>query len=269
MLGALLGDIFGSAQKSAPSGEIDFDLSHPQASFTDETVLTIAIASAIANGESYQYSIRKFAKAYPDVLGGYGSNFRFWLHTGGDEPYRSLGVGPAARVSPVGWAFDDLSTTLIEAEKTARATHSHTDAIKGALALAHAIYLGKKGFDTDSVRRTIGENYGYNLEQSLYELQSVPLVDATTPAVMPLVFTAAFEAKSTETAIVNSLRFGGPVGAIASMTGALAESFYGIPEHLKQEVLRHLPETFLNVMAHFREIQANQISVDQRGSHAA
>lgn len=269
MLGALLGDIFGSVHRSSTSDDIEFELSHPDCSFTDETVLTIAIANAIANSESYQYNIRKFAKEYPDVPRGYGSNFKFWLYTGGDQPYRSLGIGPAARVSPVGWAFDDLTTTLSEAEKTARATHDHADAVKGAVALAHAIYLGKKGFDVDNIRKTITENYGYDLEKSLSELQGDPVPEATTPVLMPLVFISAFGAKSTETALVNTIRFGAPKGALASMTGALAESLYGIPEHLKQEVLRRLPEKFLNVMAHFREIQANHSALEQRGSHAA
>ena len=99
MLGAILGDIFGSGHRGSPSDDFDFELSHPECGFTDETVLTIAIANAIANNESYQSNIRKFAKEHPNVPGGYGSNFRFLLYTGGDEPYRSLGIGPAARVS--------------------------------------------------------------------------------------------------------------------------------------------------------------------------
>ena len=269
MLGAILGDIFGSGHRGSPSDDFDFELSHPECGFTDETVLTIAIANAIANNESYQSNIRKFAKEHPNVPGGYGSNFRFWLYTGGDEPYRSLGIGPAARVSSVGWAFYDLTTTLAEAEKTARATHDHVEAIKGAVALAHGIYLGKKGFDAESMKKIITENYGYDLEKSLYALQESPILEAITPTLMPIVFVSVFEAKSTERALVNAVKFGGPAGALASMTGALAESLYGIPEHLKQDVLRRLPETFLNVMAHFREIQSNQLSIEDRGSHAA
>lgn len=269
MLGALLGDIFSSVHRDSLSDDVEFELSHPDCSFTDETVLTIAIANAIANGESFQYNIRKFAKEYQDIPGGYGSNFKFWLYTGGDEPYMSLGIGPAARVSPVGWAFDDLATTLNEAEKSARATHEHVDAVKGAVALAHGIYLGKKGFEAESIRKTISENYGYELKKCLYQLQADPVLEATTPVLMPLVFISALEAKSTETAVVNAVRFGAPTGALASMTGAFAEALYGIPEHLKQEVLRRLPEKFLNVMAHFREIQANQLALEQRGSHAA
>jgi ADP-ribosylglycohydrolase len=160
-------------------------------------------------------------------------------------------------------------TTLAEAEKTARATHEHIEAIKGAVALAHAIFLGKKGFEVDHMRKVIAENYGYDLEKSVSEIQADPILEATTPKIMPLVFLSAFNAQSTENALLNSIKFGGPSGAIASMTGALAESLYGIPEHLKQDVLRRLPEKFLNVMAHFREIQANQLSTEHRGTHAA
>lgn len=269
MLGALLGDIVGSTSKNASSLNVEGELFHPECSYTDETVLTIAIANAIACSEGYQYNIRKFAKEFQSVYGGYGSNFRFWLYTGGDEPYRSLGVGPSSRVSPVGWAFDDLTTTLNEAEKSARATHDHPEAIQGAVALAHAIYLGRKGCDADAVRKEISEKYGYDLNKSIYELRENPALEPTTPVLMPLVFTSAFEAKSTEEAIRAAMTLGEHSGAVASMAGALAESLYGIPEPLKQEVLKRLPEKFLNVMAHFRELQSNQISIEQRGSNAA
>lgn len=117
MLGSLLGDIVGSIYEHEPIKTTEFEFFHPNCHFTDETVLTLAIANAINRAEGYQANIRKFAKEHADVPGGFGNNFKFWLHTGGEQPYKSIGVGPAARVSPVGWAFEKLETTLIEAEK--------------------------------------------------------------------------------------------------------------------------------------------------------
>lgn len=256
MLGSLLGDIVGSIYEHEPIKTTEFEFFHPNCHFTDETVLTLAIANAIIRSEGYQFNIRKFAKEHADVPGGYGNNFKFWLYTGGEQPYKSIGVGPAARVSPVGWAFDNLETTLIEAEKTARATHEHPDAIKGALAVAHAIFMGRKGSQVAEMKKEIAEKYSYNLDLFLDDIRHQHTFDATTPTAVPLALLCVIEARSTEDAVRNAVSLGGDSDTLASIAGAVAEAFFGIPDALKQEVLKRLPESFLNVMAHFREYQA-------------
>jgi ADP-ribosylglycohydrolase len=256
MIGALLGDIVGSIYEHNPIKTTQFELFGAGCRYTDESVLTVAVANAINSSEGYQYNIRKFAKNYPDVPSGYGSNFKFWLHTGGSEPYNSLGIGPAARVSPIGWAFDNLQTTLDEAEKSVLATHAHAEAIKAARAVAHAIYLGRTGHSTAEVRVIMTELYGYNLSMELSDVRPKVEFDSSAPAVMPLALSCVFEARTTEDAIRNAVSLGGDADTLASIAGAMAEAFFGVPDTLKQETLRRLPNAFLNVMAVFREHQS-------------
>jgi ADP-ribosylglycohydrolase len=256
MLGSLLGDIVGSAYKSEPVRTTEFELFYPNSHYTDETVLTLAVAQAVLRSEAYQFHIRKFAKDNSDVAGGYGNNFKFWVFTGGNEPYHSMGQGPATRVAAIGWAFEDLTTTLREAEKSALATHDHPEAIKGAVAMAHAIFLGRTGGHLLEMKKTISDRYGYNLDGSIDELRYQDLSEAIAPVSVPLALLTVLEARTTEDAIRSAVSLGWNSDALASMAGALGEAFYGVPDALKKEVLKRLPEKFLNVMAHFREFQS-------------
>jgi ADP-ribosylglycohydrolase len=256
MIGALLGDIVGSIYERNPIKITQFEFFGAGCHYTDESVLTVAVANAINSSEGYQYNIRRFAKNFPDVPGGYGSNFKFWLYTGGSDPYNSLGVGPAARVSPIGWAFDNLQVSLDEAEKSVLATHSHPEAVKAAKAVVHAIYLGRTGHSPTDVRALLTDTYGYLVPDDLNIIRPKVEFDSSAPAVLPLAFACVFEARTTEDAIRNAVSLGGDADTIASIAGAIAESFYGVPDSLKQETLRRLPSAFLNVMAVFREHQS-------------
>jgi ADP-ribosylglycohydrolase len=253
MIGALLGDLVGSAYKTEPIKTTEFDFISPTARYTDESVLTIAIANAINRSENYQFNIRRFAKEYADVQGGYGANFKFWLYTGGNEPYNSLGVGPAARVSPIGWAFDSLEVTLAEAEKSVLATHSHNEAIKAARSVAHIIYLGRNGASVGECKMLLSEHYGYAIDFNPDDVRASVVPESAAPVVMPLIFSCAFSARTTEDAIRNAVSLGGQSDTLACLSGAVAEAFFGVPNPLKQELLRRLPEAFLNVMAIFRD----------------
>ncbi|MFZ9520678.1 MAG: ADP-ribosylglycohydrolase family protein [Silvanigrellaceae bacterium] len=257
MIGALLGDIIGSVYERDPIKNTTFELFSPLSRYTDETVLTIAIAHSINNAQGYQFNIRKFAKDNIDVPGGFGSNFKFWLYTGGDEPYNSLGVGPAARVSPIGWAFDSLPLTLSEAEKSAVATHAHPEAIKAARAVAHAIYLGRTGLQIEQLKQVLADTYGYDFGKTLNEIRPGVEFDSSAPVVIPQAFLSVFEANTTEDAIRNAVSLGGDSDTTAAIAGAVAEAFFGVPDNLKVETLKRLPESFLNVMAVFREQQQN------------
>lgn len=259
MIGALLGDIVGSIYERNPIKTTQFELFGGGVHFTDETVLTLAVAHSINSAEGYQYNIRKFALRYPDVPGGYGSNFKFWLHTGGSEPYHSLGVGPAARVTPIGWAFDSLALTLTEAEKSALATHSHPESIKATCAVAHAIFLARNGSALSAVQSVLNETYGYTLGQPVDELRLQTSFDSTAPVVVPLALNCVFDARTTEDAIRNAVSLGGDADTLACIAGAIGEAFFGVPDTLKRETLSHLPEAFLNIMAVFREQQQQQL----------
>ena len=140
MLGAIIGDIAGSKYEFNNTFDYDFEMFAEGCDFTDDTICTVAIADAILNGRSYQESLLDWCRRYPSPKGAYGGRFAGWIRSLNPQPYNSLGNGSAMRVSPVAWLFDDLSQVLEEAEKTALPTHNHPEGIKGAKAVAHAIW---------------------------------------------------------------------------------------------------------------------------------
>jgi ADP-ribosylglycohydrolase len=125
MLGAIAGDIIGSIYEHQGIKTIDFDLLDVSSSFTDDTVLSVAIADAILNKKDYAISLREYGQMYPDA--GYGWHFGLWLNSDSMEPYNSWGNGSAMRVSPVGFAFNEMRDVLEEAERTAEVTHNHPE----------------------------------------------------------------------------------------------------------------------------------------------
>ena len=144
MLGAMIGDIAGSKYEFNNTFDYDFEMFGEGCDFTDDTICTVAIADAIQNGRSYQESLLDWCRRYPSPKGAYGGRFALWIRSLDPQPYNSFGNGSAMRVSPVAWLFDDLSQVLEEAEKTALPTHNHPEGIKGAKAVAHAIWHFRK-----------------------------------------------------------------------------------------------------------------------------
>ena len=144
MLGAMIGDIAGSKYEFNNTFDYDFEMFGEGCDFTDDTICTVAIADAILNGRSYQESLLDWCRRYPYPKGAYGGRFAGWIRSLDPQPYNSFGNGSAMRVSPVAWLFDDLSQVLEEAEKTALPTHNHPEGIKGAKAVAHAIWHFRK-----------------------------------------------------------------------------------------------------------------------------
>lgn len=144
MLGAIIGDIAGSKYEFNNTFDYDFEMFGEGCDFTDDTICTVAIADAILNGRSYQESLLDWCRRYPSPKGAYGGRFAGWIRSLDPQPYNSFGNGSAMRVSPVAWLFDDLSQVLEEAEKTALPTHNHPEGIKGAKAVAHAIWHFRK-----------------------------------------------------------------------------------------------------------------------------
>ena len=144
MLGAMIGDIVGSKYEFNNTFDYDFEMFGEECDFTDDTICTVAIADAILNGRSYQESLLDWSRRYPSPKGAYGGRFAGWIRSLDPQPYNSFGNGSAMRVSPVAWLFDDLSQVLEEAEKTALPTHNHPEGIKGAKAVAHAIWHFRK-----------------------------------------------------------------------------------------------------------------------------
>lgn len=264
MLGAITGDIVGSRFEAIHTKQKDFELFHRLCRFTDDTVLTVAIADAILKGEPYAAKLKQYARRYP--FRGYGMNFLTWALSSSDQPYYSLGNGSAMRVSPVGWAFDTEEKVLDEAEKSAACTHSHPEGIKGAQAIALAIYLARMGADKETIRHQIQHRFGYDLNRTVDEIRPNYHFDVTCPGSVPEAIIAFLDSVSFEDAIRNAVSLGGDADTQADMAGAIAEAYYGpIPAHIVREVWQRIPEAFQHVVlefysrfipSHFRALQA-------------
>ena len=161
MLGVIAGDVIGSRFEWAPIKTIDFPLFHPLCSFTDDSVLTVATASAILRGAPFDEMYLDFGRRYPNA--GYGGNFHKWLAASDPRPYNSYGNGSAMRVAPVGWACADEASVLREAERSAAVTHDHPEGVKGAQATALAVFLARRGASKEELRAVIAGRFGYDL----------------------------------------------------------------------------------------------------------
>ena len=171
MLGAIAGDIIGSVYERQDRAikTTEFPLFSPASTYTDDTVLSVAIANAILSGQSYKNSLKKFGKQFPDA--GYGYWFYQWIFDTDSQPYNSWGNGSGMRVSPVGWAYDDLETVILEAKLSAEVTHNHPEGIKGAQAVAASVFLARTGTSKPDIKSYIETTFEYDLDFSLEDLR--------------------------------------------------------------------------------------------------
>jgi ADP-ribosylglycohydrolase len=250
LLGAIAGDIIGSAYEYNAPKSTEFELFTSDSQITDDSILTIAVADAIVNGRSYLDSIREYALEYPNS--GYGGMFRQWMHAEDPQPYNSFGNGSAMRVSPVGWAFSTLEETLREAEASAAVTHNHPEGIKGAQAVALAIFRARTGASKDDIRREISERFGYNLSLTLDEIRPTYQFDETCQKTVPPAMVAFLESENFEDAIRKAVSLSGDADTLAAITGSIAEAFYsGVPEEIAIEVWRRVPRELQEIVERF------------------
>ena len=241
MLGAIAGDIIGSVFEPhwRRIKRKEFDLFSKKSRFTDDTVLTIAVADAILHQKEYVHTIKDYYRRYPKA--GYGKTFREWGASDSLEPYHSWGNGSAMRVSAVGFAFDDLETVLQEAERSAAVTHNHPEGIKGAQATAAAIYLGRQGRSKTEIKTYIEASFGYDLSLSLEEIRPQYQFDSSCQGSVPQAITAFLESVDFEDAIRNAVSLGGDSDTQACIAGGIAQGFYGeVPEQIAQETWTRL-----------------------------
>ncbi|MDR3354986.1 MAG: ADP-ribosylglycohydrolase family protein [Synergistaceae bacterium] len=255
MLGAIIGDIVGSVYEWNNIKTKDFPLFTERGFFTDDTVMTIAVGEALMNGGSsddFIVSMKKYGRLYPNA--GYGGRFVGWLFSDDRKPYNSWGNGSAMRVSPCGWAVP-LSKSFDEgmehverlAEKSSVITHNHPEGIKGAKAVAGAIYLmrlGKAKFQVDEhkefVRRNAEDKYGYDLSRTLDEIRPAYSFNESCQETVPEAITAFLESTDFEDAIRNAISLGGDSDTLAAITGSVAEAAYGVPEEIASRALSYL-----------------------------
>ena len=281
MLGAMIGDIVGSKYEFNNTFDYDFEMFGGGCDFTDDTICTVAIADAILNGRSYQESLLDWCRRYPSPKGAYGGRFAGWIRSLVPQPYNSFGNGSAMRVSPVAWLFDDLSQVLEEAEKTALPTHNHPEGIKGAKAVAHAIWYFRKsrfsegskdseneetkGLKNEKAKASKDENetiQGFmSIARSYYEdfdtrVYPKGKFDETCMDAVPLSFYLLSQASSFEDAIRLAISHGGDSDTIGAIVGSIAEARFGIPQEMKEKALSYLPDDMKDIWKQFAEISS-------------
>lgn len=250
MIGAIAGDIIGSVFENQPIKTTDFSLFSATSRFTDDTVLTIAVAHSILSGLDYTSSLKKFGRKYPRA--GYGAAFYQWLHSDISEPYNSWGNGSAMRVSPVGFAFDSIEDVLKEAEKSAVVTHNHPEGIKGAQATALSTYLARMGETKEAIRGEIRRRFGYEMNRTLEEIRPGYYFDVSCQGSVPESIIAFLESESYEDAIRKGISLGGDSDTIACITGGIAQAYYGdIPMEIIKNTESRLPKEFLEILNEF------------------
>ncbi len=250
MIGAIAGDIIGSVYEFNNIKTKDFPLFSPLSRFTDDTVLTVAAANAIISGTPYCDSIRLFGRAYPNA--GYGRFFKNWLFSEGTAPYNSFGNGSAMRVSPFGFAFHTIDEVLKEARLSAEITHNHPEGIKGAQAVALAIYLARKGADRGIIQKEIHDRFNYNLERSVDDIRVNYTYDVSCQGTVPEAIICFLKSVSYEDAIRNAISIGGDSDTLACITGGISEAFYGpVPEDIFKKVEEILPDDLMDIVNTF------------------
>lgn len=250
IIGAVIGDIIGSTYEFVNNKNYDFDFFPKRSRFTDDTVLTMAITDALVNNKDYTLTAHSYARKYKGR--GYGGKFRDWIKSDVPQPYNSLGNGSAMRVSPVGFAFNDIETVMQKAKETAEITHNHPEGIKGAQAIASAIYLARTGKSKQEIKSFIEETFQYDLNFTLDEIRADYKLNVTCMGSVPHAINAFLESTDYETTIRLSISIGGDSDTIACMAGGIAVAFYkNIPQKILDFAHRILPNEFIQLLNDF------------------
>lgn len=250
MIGAIAGDIIGSVYEHEPIKTKDFPIFHPRCGFTDDTVLTVAIAAAILVGRPYREAVREIGRRYPDA--GYGGFFIGWLRSDDPRPYNSWGNGSAMRVSPVGFAFASEDEVLRQARKTAEISHNHPEGIKGAQATALAVFLARTGNGKEQIRSRIMQQFGYDLNRSINDIRPSYSFDVSCQGTVPEAIVAFLDSDSYEDSVRNAISLGGDSDTLACITGGIAEAFYGgVPEEIRVKVQEYLTPDLWDISESF------------------
>jgi len=252
MLGAIVGDVIGSVHEGAGTKTKDFPLFITRSTFTDDSVLTVAVADWILSGQNLVDLLHAYTEAYP--ARGYGGFYYRWASARARESYNSFGNGAAMRVGPVGFAFETLEEVLAWAKRSAEVTHNHPEGIKGAQATAAAIRLARRFRDKDRIRQTVESQFGYDLSARLDDIRLAYCFDETCQGTVPQALIAFFESTSYEDAIRNAISLGGDADTLACITGGIAEAYYGeVPQHLVAPVMARLDKRLAAVVERFRK----------------
>lgn len=281
MYGAIIGDIVGSRYEFGNFKSKDFPLFQKGCDYTDDTIMTVAVAEALLRARAEQVSFREvlveemqgYGRMYPHPQGAYGGRFAAWLQAKDPQPYNSFGNGSAMRVSPCGLIAVTLEEALELAKVSAEVTHNHPEGIKGAQATAAAVYLARAGAPREEIREYIREHF-YPLDQTLDELRPTYRFDESCQGTVPQAITAFLESTSFEDAIRNAVSLGGDSDTIGAITGSIAWSFYwgrawGMPlpgdmKAIREQAEAYLPENLLAVVREFEEVAVHRLTAYDR-----
>ncbi len=278
MYGAIIGDIVGSTYEFNNVKSKDFPLFPQGSDFTDDTIMTFAVAKALVRARAEQIGFKtvlveemqRLGRKYPHPMGAYGGRFSCWLRSKDPQPYGSYGNGSAMRVSPCGLFAVTLEEALVLAKASAEVTHNHPEGIKGAQAVAAAIFMAKHGKTQEEIRQYIHENF-YPMDRSFEEIRRNYRFNESCQQTVPEAITAFLESDSFEDAIRNAMYLGGDSDTIGAITGAIAWTYYlpifyeapvGKMAAMKEAAVAYLPEDFREFAEFFREV-----CIRRGGSH--
>lgn len=261
MFGAILGDMIGAPYEFDMGNKTkDFPLFSKKLQFTDDSVMTIAVAEALMEsaGQSDDeikaaliYSMQRWGRKYPNA--GYCGMFSRWLREKDPQPYNSFGNGSAMRVSSAGWLFDTLEETRHMARLTAEVTHNHPEGIKGAEATASAIFLARTGKSKDEIHDYIIKEFGYDLSRTCDEIRPTYHHVETCQQTVPEAITASLDGLDFEDVIRTAVSLGGDCDTLTCIAGSIAEAYYGVPDDLRKECIKRLPKDMTEVLLDFEK----------------
>lgn len=268
MYGAILGDIIGSPYEFDMGDKTkDFPLFREESTFTDDSVMTIAVADALLSDARdperiktlLVYSMKRWGRKIPDA--GYGGMFYRWLFTDNQEPYGSFGNGSAMRVAAAGWLYDALEETRERARLTAEVTHNHPEGIKGAESVAAVIWLARNGKSKQEIREYVTREFGYDLSRTCDEIRPGYYHVETCQQTVPEAITAFLEGESFEDVIRTAVSLGGDCDTLTCIAGSMAEAFYGVPEELKAECRKRITPEMKEVLDRFDKARVDKGTV--------
>lgn len=255
IIGAICGDIIGSTREFNPIKTKDFPLYQKGSRFTDDTVMTLAIANWLIKGKNSKQvlidNVKYFGNRYPNA--GYGGMFREWLKSENPQSYDSWANGSAMRVSPVAWVGDTLEEVQKLSKLSAEITHSHPEGIKGALATSDAIYLARIGSSKEEIKDHIEIRYDYDLSRKLDDIRPNYKFDVSCVGSVPEAIICFLEATSFEDTIRNVVSLGGDADTQGAIAGSIASAYYEVPKRIYYKAIHRLDYDLLNVLIDFEE----------------
>lgn len=270
LYGAFLGDMIGVPFEFLPCTIRNFPIFTPYTRYSDDSVMTMAIAEAMIMTHGYSEEdalpviveqMQKYGKKYPGA--GYGAGFGGWIYQKDPKPYGSWGNGSAMRVSSVGWFYDTLEETEERAKWTAEVTHNHPEGIKGAQATASAIFLARTGHSKKEIKDYIEKKYGYDLSRTCKQIKQRGYgFNESCQKTVPESIICFLEGKDFEDVIRNAVFLNGDADTMACIAGAIAEAFFGgVPEGWITECTSRLPQDFLDTIKRSEDYVAHKSQI--------